>query len=233
MLKTVWKRCTYRKRRCYVYKENESISYCSNNFVDERNRRSASCINHGNFTVPIYAGIRAVNLPIGAFDRETNNSHGISEELLASHDCIGCTCRVFQRDEKSREFCEFENFTLWRATSYRTCTYSRCPSPDSVVDAGQAAFSSPADQATTFYRSPKSLLRRREGRAQLGRRWCRCNLRLRRSTTPPDPLHRRARPSRSCLSFPSSSPALFRELATPHVAWPALAKTISFCGKVE
>ena len=79
MLKSVWQRCTIKKEDVTFYKENESILY-SNNFVDERNRRSASCINHGNFTVPIYAGIRAVNPPIGAFDRETNNPHGIARE---------------------------------------------------------------------------------------------------------------------------------------------------------
>ena len=162
MLKSVWQRCTIKKEDVTFYKENESILY-SNNFVDERNRRSASCINHGNFTVPIYAGIRAVNPPIGAFDRETNNPHGIAREapcfarLHRLH-----LRRVFQRGEKSREFCKFENFTLRRAISYRTRTCSRCFSPDSLVDAGQAAFSSPADQAATFYRSPKSLEARRQ-----------------------------------------------------------------------
>lgn len=43
--------------------------------------------------------------------------------------------------------------------------------------------------------------RRREGKTRLGRKWCRCNLRPRRSTTLPGPLRRRA--SVSVLPFAS------------------------------
>lgn len=189
------------KRKHSVSKKRINFVFCTNNFIDERNRRSTSCINHGNFTVPIYAGIRAANPPIGAFDRETNNPRGIPEELLASHGCTGCTCRVFQRGEKSRGFCKFKNFTLQRVALRRVRGVPRqIPSemPDRWLFLADWSSSS-------IRRGSDSLPRRHEGRARLGCRWCRCNLRPRRSSTPPDPHRRRA--AVSVLPFASSSVA--------------------------
>lgn len=94
-------------------------------------------------------------------------------------------------------------------------------------------FSSTWIEPQSIRRGPESLPRRHEGKARLGRRWCRCNLRPRRSTTPPGPLRRRASVSVLPFASSSSSSESFRELAAPRVAWPALAKTISFCGRTR
>lgn len=145
----------YRKRTLIVFIKEKNPSCIALTILSTgENCRSAACINHGNFTVPIYTGIRAASSPIGAFDRETNNPRGIPEELLVSHDC---TCRVFQRDERNRGFCKFENFTLQRAAPVRDVP-RRIPSqtPDKqlfLVDGSSCNI------------RPESLSRRREGRA--------------------------------------------------------------------